>query len=87
MRPSFIARCLIRIIGWYQRFISPLLGSHCRFVPSCSHYAQDAIRHHGPWKALTLIMRRVLRCHPFTTSTCGYQYDPLPPRQKTKARQ
>ena len=49
----------------YQIGISPLLGQHCRFHPTCSRYALTAIRQHGPWRGLLLAARRLSRCHPW----------------------
>ena len=49
----------------YQIGISPLLGQHCRFYPTCSRYAVTAIRQHGPWRGLLLAARRLSRCHPW----------------------
>lgn len=56
---------LIKLIGIYRCCISPYLGNHCRFYPSCSQYAQDALHFHHVFKATYLIVRRMLRCHPF----------------------
>ena len=61
-------------IKFYRRWISPLLGPRCRFIPSCSEYALEAITKHGPWKGAWLTIRRLSRCHP--CSPCGY--DPVP---------
>ncbi|MCX7126159.1 MAG: membrane protein insertion efficiency factor YidD [Gammaproteobacteria bacterium] len=55
----------LKLIRGYQVCVSPFLGNHCRFYPSCSHYAVDAITSHHTFKALYLIGRRLLRCHPF----------------------
>jgi len=57
--------CLILLIRTYQLLLSPLLGNHCRFYPSCSHYAVEAIERHGPWRGGLLAVRRILRCHPW----------------------
>ena len=57
--------CLILSIRTYQLLLSPLLGNHCRFYPSCSHYAVEAIERHGPWRGSLLAGRRLLRCHPW----------------------
>ena len=57
--------CLILLIRTYQRLLSPLLGNHCRFYPSCSQYAVEAIERHGPWRGSLLAVRRILRCHPW----------------------
>ena len=54
--------------------LSPLLGGHCRYVPSCSVYAEEAVRRHGGGKGLRLAAARVLRCHPFRPGG----YDPVP---------
>ena len=59
----------------YQRFISPALGPRCRYAPSCSTYALQAIRVHGPIKGLILGAWRLLRCNPFNH---GDFYDPVP---------
>ena len=65
---------LVLPIRFYQLCISPLLGPSCRFTPTCSEYARQAIMKHGPFKGLYLAVRRLLRCHP-----CGGSgYDPVP---------
>jgi len=56
---------LINLIKGYQYFISPLLGSNCRFYPSCSSYGLEAIQLHGPLKGSYLLFRRLIKCHPF----------------------
>ena len=56
---------LVGLIRLYQRAVSPLLGPCCRFYPSCSEYAVQALRRHGARKGIFLSIRRVLRCHPF----------------------
>lgn len=64
---------LIRV---YQRFISPLLPfNHCRFTPSCSHYAAEAIEKWGAGKGVLLSVKRILKCHPFSRHG---GYDPVP---------
>jgi len=60
-----ISRLLIALLRFYKRFISPLLGPRCRFVPSCSEYAMEAISLHGPLRGSWLAARRLGRCHPF----------------------
>lgn len=56
---------LIALIRGYQLFVSPLLGNHCRFYPSCSQYAREAIEQHGVLRGGWLAIRRLLRCHPW----------------------
>ncbi len=65
---------LIQPIRFYQRYISPLTPPTCRFTPSCSNYAIQAIRKHGPFKGLALAVWRILRCNPWG----GSGYDPVP---------
>ncbi|MCR4420265.1 MAG: membrane protein insertion efficiency factor YidD [Clostridia bacterium] len=66
-------RCLLALIAFYQRWISPLTGPHCRFYPSCSEYARIALERHG-WRGVGLALLRLLRCHPFSAGGC----DPVP---------
>ena len=68
------------IIKFYQFFISPWLGPNCRYAPTCSDYAKEAIHTHGTVKGLFLGMRRILRCHPFTDGG----YDPVPKSSSNK---
>jgi hypothetical protein len=60
------ARALLFLVRVYQAFFSALMPSACKFYPSCSHYAADALRIHGARRGARLALRRVLRCHPFT---------------------
>lgn len=69
-----LAFVLILPIRFYQKCISPLTPPTCRFTPSCSQYAVEALRKHGPVKGLWLAVRRILRCHPWG----GSGYDPVP---------
>lgn len=55
----------LTVIGFYQRWISPMLGPACRFEPTCSHYAADAIRRYGLLKGTGKACLRLLKCHPF----------------------
>lgn len=66
----------------YRRFVSPMLPPACRFHPSCSAYALEALRTHGPLKGLWLTLRRLSRCHPFTFLGGGSGCDPVPPPTK-----
>jgi putative membrane protein insertion efficiency factor len=72
--PRLGARIALALIALYRGALSPHLGGACRHVPSCSHYAEDAVRQHGAARGLALLFRRLLRCHPFGTSG----YDPVP---------
>lgn len=65
---------LILPIRLYQRCISPLTPPACRFTPTCSQYAVEAIRKHGPFKGFWLAVKRISRCHPWG----GSGYDPVP---------
>ena len=56
---------LLALIRLYQLAISPLLGPRCRFYPSCSQYAAEAIQKHGPIRGIALALARVARCHPW----------------------
>lgn len=69
-------RVLIALVRGYARFISPFTAPSCRFFPSCSEYAEEALRRHGTLRGSWLALRRILRCHPF----CPGGYDPVPPR-------
>ena len=64
-RLSPAARVLALLLTGYRRFISPLLGPRCRFYPSCSAYALEAVQVHGAARGSWLAVRRLLRCHPF----------------------
>ena len=66
-------KVLIFLIRVYQRVLSPLLPNRCRFYPTCSHYAVEAIEKHGAW-GLWLAIKRILKCHPLHPGG----YDPVP---------
>ncbi len=70
---------LVGLIRIYQLVISPLLGQRCRYYPSCSAYALEAIQVHGALRGSWLGARRLARCHPWTDGG----YDPVPPARKT----
>jgi len=65
---------LMACLKAYRLFISPVLGAHCRYHPSCSAYALEAIERHGVWRGTWLSACRVARCHPFHAGG----YDPVP---------
>jgi hypothetical protein len=67
-------RGMIQAIRFYQRAVSPLTGPSCRFTPTCSEFAADAIDQHGARAGGWLAVKRILRCHPFG----GQGYDPVP---------
>lgn len=71
-------KVLIGLIRGYRYLFSPWLGARCRFHPTCSHYALDAIESHGAARGTVLAARRLLRCHPW----CAGGYDPVPHRVK-----
>ena len=67
-------RALIAIVRFYRFFLSPWLGSACRFEPTCSHYALEALERHGALGGSLLTGYRLLRCHPW----CAGGHDPVP---------
>ena len=69
-----LGRCLICLVEAYRWTISPVLPQACRYEPTCSAYAGEAIRAHGPLRGLWLAAGRILRCHPWG----GSGYDPVP---------
>ena len=71
---TIAARALVALIGLYRRFISPLLPRHCRYEPTCSAYALEAVQTHGALRGTALAVRRVARCHPFHSGGL----DPVP---------
>jgi putative membrane protein insertion efficiency factor len=68
----------VLLLRGYRYFISPLLGCRCRFEPSCSQYAQDAIEQFGFWRGSYFALKRLLRCQPFAPGG----YDPLPEKNR-----
>lgn len=81
-----ILKFIVKVAGWilmlpvyfYKYAISPLTPASCRHVPTCSQYAIDAIKIHGPFKGFWLGTKRILRCHPWGT----HGYDPVPPKKE-----
>jgi putative membrane protein insertion efficiency factor len=73
-RPGPLARVLLLMIEAYRVTLSPLVGGYCRYLPTCSVYAQEAIRRHGARRGSRLALGRLLRCHPFHPGG----HDPVP---------
>ena len=73
-----IVRAVLRA---YKLTLSPLIGGHCRFLPTCSDYAAQALISHGPWRGGALSVKRLCRCHPWG----GSGFDPVPPPPLRKA--
>jgi len=71
---NFIVYLLILPIKMYKTVISPILPPACRYTPTCSTYAIEALKKHGPFKGLYLAIKRILSCHPWG----GSGYDPVP---------
>ncbi len=71
-------RAALMLIRFYQRGISPMLGSNCRFIPTCSQYTYEAIQIHGVLKGIYLGLKRILKCHPFSRAM---MYDPVPEKK------
>ena len=75
---QLLARPLILAVRGYQLFLSPHLGSNCRYTPTCSAYMIEALGTHGALRGLALGLRRIGRCQPWG----GHGHDPVPPRTK-----
>ncbi len=71
---TFYERCVRFALRAYKLTLSPLIGRQCRYLPTCSEYAAEALIAHGPWRGGKLAVRRLCRCHPFG----GSGYDPPP---------
>ena len=78
MRRAAVALLAAPVL-FYRRFLSPLFPPICRFEPTCSEYALDALRIHGPLKGLALTAKRLSRCHPITWLGGSQGFDPVPP--------
>jgi putative membrane protein insertion efficiency factor len=74
-----VTRLLVWLLHVYQATLSPFFGRQCRFLPSCSNYAIEALREHGPLRGALMAAWRVLRCNPFSRGG----YDPVPPRRSS----
>ncbi|HEU4365345.1 MAG TPA: membrane protein insertion efficiency factor YidD [Candidatus Krumholzibacteria bacterium] len=73
---AMLQRSLLGLISGYRHWLSPLLPPACRFHPTCSDYAFESIRTHGPARGTVLAVRRLCRCHPLSPGG----FDPVPPR-------
>ncbi len=71
---TILTKILMLAVRCYQICISPLLMPACRYYPTCSYYAVESLKTHGPFKGIWLILLRILRCHPWG----GFGYDPVP---------
>jgi putative membrane protein insertion efficiency factor len=69
-----MSRLLLALIGAYRYLLSPWWGRQCRFIPTCSEFAMEAIERHGPLQGSWLALRRIGRCHPWHSGG----YDPVP---------
>ena len=74
-------RLLVSLLRAYQLLLSPMLGQNCRFYPTCSNYAIEALRTHGAARGSYLALRRVCRCHPWNEGGV----DPVPPKNSSAA--
>lgn len=79
---TIVGLMLRAAIRAYQLLLAPVLPPSCRYLPSCSHYAQEAIARHGPLRGGWLAARRVCRCHPWG----GTGYDPVPDIEQARPR-
>lgn len=73
-RPGIAARLLLLAVSAYRLVLSPVMGGFCRFEPSCSRYAEEALRRHGALRGLRLTVLRLMRCQPFHAGG----FDPVP---------
>ena len=80
---KFLRKIVTLPIRFYQLAISPLLGSNCRYQPTCSNYMIEAIEEWGIFKGLWLGIKRISRCHPWG----GHGHDPVPKREEKKTEQ
>jgi putative membrane protein insertion efficiency factor len=77
--PRQVARVLIKV---YRYTLSPLIGLRCRYLPSCSEYADEALDRHGLWAGGWMTLARILRCHPFGSSGLDFVPEALPRRAR-----
>jgi len=79
---NILSKIFILIVRLYQLTISPLLGANCRYSPTCSAYAIEAIQVHGPFRGGWLGLKRIASCHPWG----GHGYDPVPKANQKKSK-
>jgi putative membrane protein insertion efficiency factor len=79
--PNAMQTVLIALLRLYKVAVSPLLGSRCRFYPSCSDYAREAIQYHGAARGSYLAVKRLCRCHPFSAGGVDL-VPPAPPKKR-----
>jgi uncharacterized protein len=84
LRPRLWTMPFIVAIHFYRAAISPLIGPACRFEPTCSVYAEEAVVRFGVWKGVLLALRRILRCHPFARG--GLDPVPSPSHSAVRAK-
>ena len=70
-------RVLLFLIRCYRKYISPMKAPCCRFIPTCSAYALEAVEKYGAWKGGFLALKRLMKCHPFLRQK-SIEYDPVP---------
>ena len=74
-------KTLLLMLRIYKKTLSPLMGTHCRFLPTCSEYTYGAIETYGPGRGIILGAKRLLKCHPFHSGG----YDPVPEKNEVKS--
>ncbi|MDM7917472.1 MAG: membrane protein insertion efficiency factor YidD [Candidatus Eisenbacteria bacterium] len=77
-----MTKSILALLRLYRSAVAPFLPACCRFQPSCSRFAEEAVLTHGPWRGAMLAARRLLRCHPFGP----HGYDPVPPARRSNRR-
>jgi len=75
---SIFSYPLILLINIYRYTLSPLFGNQCRYYPTCSHYAENAIKEYGAWRGIIMAVKRISRCHPWHEGG----YDPVPSKNQ-----
>ncbi len=81
-----MARLLVLLVRAYQKALSPLLGDRCKYHPTCSQYAVDALREHGALRGTVLAVWRVLRCNPWSAGGVDHAHDQTVFRRRAEGR-